>query len=349
MQNRELISIIKNIEHSMQQAFSVDGMYSLLCTEMTAEAVCIREAVSTHILCPCLDIMRRGGKRLRPVLAVLLTQMLVGDEMAAYEFAPIIEGIHTASLIHDDIEDGSVKRRGETSCHVRWGVDVAINAASALYFFALHLIETQKASFKLPLYKACTNALSLLHLGQAMDIKYHSNYSISFDYETYKQVASLKTGKLFSLAMQAAYIFSYKEDEGGRACHALEEMGVAFQMFDDLANVSSGNKGKDRGDDVVEGKWSFPVVLFVEKAEENKECILKFFEKAKKEGIESKAVSECCTLLEKSGVVQEGLIMAKDKMASAFATLEELFGSSLPLDMIRQLFEKNVENILKDN
>ena len=353
MQNTELTSILENIDRELKKAFSAQYLSSLLSQDDTIYSESIQTALATHILTPCLDVMRRGGKRLRPVLTCLLTKMLKGDEKAAYKAAPIIEGIHTASLIHDDIEDSSFTRRGEQSVHIKYGVDVALNAASALYFFSINLIETQKDIFKLPLYKECANALSLLHLGQAMDIKHHSDYNIPFNSAIYEKIASLKTGTLFSLAMKASFIFSrggfsYEEEEEKKACDALDELGVSFQMFDDLINISSGNKGKDRGDDIVEGKLSFPIVLYLEKDHKNKDCILQFFCKAKTEGITSKAVSECCSLLEASGALQEGLCIAKEKMSHSFSALQSIFASSPQLDMMRDLFEQNVKNILKD-
>ena len=339
MQNKKLGSIIENINKEMQKAFSAKTLCSLLKTGQEATSSCIQDAISTHILSPCLDIINRGGKRIRPLLSLLFTKMLSGDEEASYKFAPVIEGIHTASLIHDDIEDASPKRRGGMSVHIKCGMDVALNAASALYFFSINLIEEQKANFQLPLYKECIHSLSLLHLGQAMDIKHHSNYNIPFNYSIYEKTAHLKTGTLFSLAMKASLIFSYKTEKSENACKALNELGIAFQMLDDLTNISSGNKGKDRGDDVVEGKLSFPVALYFEKDEKNKARILPLFEMAKKEGIKSSAVNECCTLLEESGVVQEGFIIAKEKMRNAFATLQSIFGHSQYLDMARCLFE----------
>jgi len=350
MQNMGLTNIIESINKEMQKTFSAECLCSLFEVKTSSDSSYVQEALETHILSPCLDIMNRGGKRLRPLLSILFTQMLSGDEEAAYKFSSIIEGIHTASLIHDDIEDASIKRRGKECAHIKWGVDVCINAASALYFFAMNLIEEQKPSYRLPLYRACTSSLSLLHLGQAMDIKQHSNYNLPFSYEMYEKMASLKTGTLFSLAMKAALIFSYtegdKENERQQACNALNELGVAFQMFDDLVNISSGNKGKDRGDDVVEGKLSFPVVLYLEKAEQNKECILHLFERAKKEGITSSAVNECCILLEESGIVQEGVVIAKEKTSHAFATLQAVFGKKVQLDTLRHLFGNSVSKVL---
>jgi len=341
-----IANILKKIDEQIYKAFDPDAFYSLLMGKDISQFSYLKDSLSTHILSPCLDILSRGGKRLRPLLLILFTQMLSGDEDAAYKASAIIEGIHNASLIHDDIEDGSLMRRGEASVHIKYGVDVAINAACALYFFSLKLIENQKEQFKLPLYQTCTHSLALLHKGQAMDIKQHNepvekDAFLTEKIAKYQHIARLKTGTLFSLAFEASLIFSCKEDSLGTATQAVGELGVAFQMLDDIVNISCGNKGKDRGDDIVEGKWSFPIVLYLEQFPNNTAHILQLFDVAKKEGINSKAVNECCTLLEESGVLQEGMRIAKEKMNAAFVALQSFFGNKEQLDMMREIFECN--------
>ena len=298
-------------------------------------------SLKSHLLTPLLDITSRGGKRLRPVFLILLTRLFLGDEKAAYSYAPVIEAIHTASLVHDDIEDGSVKRRGESALHIKYGIDTALNAASYLYFFALSLIEKQDKDRKASLYKETTESLTLLHLGQAFDIRHHSNYDLPFTYKDYTTCVALKTGELFSLAAKAALIFSGKACEKREEPALFSELGIAFQMFDDLQNISSGNKGKDRGDDIVEGKLSFPIVLYLEERISEKTKIISLFKRAKEEGILSSAVNECCKLLEKNGILEKGLEIAKKKADTVFDKLYSLHKNSFELDVIKELFFKS--------
>lgn len=299
------------------------------------------DSLKTHLLTPLIDITLRGGKRIRPVLLILITRLLLGDETAAYSYSPVIEAIHTASLIHDDIEDSSFKRRGDKTLHIKYGVDTALNAASYLYFFALSLIEKQKGDVRALLYNVTIEALTLLHLGQAFDIKHHSDYDLTFDYEMYSTCVALKTGTLFSLVANVALIFSGKELEKSEEPTLFNELGVAFQMLDDLKNISSGNKGKDRGDDIVEGKLSFPIILYLDERKCEKKKIISLFKRAKQEGISSTAVNECCTLLEESGVLEKGLEIAHKKIDNVFDKLYSLHKNSFVLDVIKEFFLKN--------
>ena len=324
--------ILTRIEQEIFTSFSI----STLVEDFSIEDTSIIEATKTHLLTPTSDLMKRGGKRLRPLLLVLLTSMFAGQEDEAYLFAPIIEGIHTASLIHDDIEDNSQKRRGNPSIHIKYNLDVAINAASALYFFALHLIDKMPEKIQDLLYKRTLHAISSLHIGQAMDIKHHSNYNLDFNLSDYRNVASLKTGSLFTLATEAALIFSHKYKSDAREISLFRELGIIFQMLDDIKNISSGNKGKDRGDDVVEGKLSFPIILYLENNCNEKLKIMNLFERAKKEGIESQAVDECCKILEKT--VEEGRNIIEKRTTEIFLELYKMHKGFSDIDIIKSLF-----------
>lgn len=96
------------------------------------------------------------------------------DIADAYKIVPLLEFVHTASLIHDDIEDGAQERRGLSCAHIAFGLDTAINAGSWLYFEAAAVIENIKDdNLKLRLYRLFAEELRCLHLGQAMDIAWH--------------------------------------------------------------------------------------------------------------------------------------------------------------------------------
>ena len=327
-------AIIKQLDEAIEKAINEVSISSLLDLDSSLSF----DSIKTHIIEPCNDMILRGGKRLRPLLVVLCTKMLEGDEDEALLFAPIIEAIHTASLIHDDIEDSSPKRRGKPSTYIKYGLDVALNAGSSLYFFALSLINRHKKEIHLPLYNLCVNALSLLHIGQAMDIKHHSNYHLHFDRAMYEHLVSLKTAVLFSLSANVALVFSNREVP--LLAKVFNEAGVAFQMLDDLKNVAeTGIKGKAIGDDIVEGKLSFPIVLYLEEHPENKEKLIQLFAKAKKEGIASDAVKECCLLLRDSKVIEKGFNIAKNKLNSAISQLKELGGNCHYNNLIANIFE----------
>ena len=92
-----------------------------------------------NLVKPCRDLLLLGGKRWRPLLLVLCSELISGNEIQqAYEITPLVELVHTASLIHADIEDKADTRRGKHSAHITYGIDTAITSGSWLYFPALH-------------------------------------------------------------------------------------------------------------------------------------------------------------------------------------------------------------------
>ncbi len=298
---------------------------------------------------PCRELVDLGGKRWRPLLLVLCAQAWQernGDAVsadspaldAAYHLAPLVEFIHTASLIHDDIEDSSTTRRGKDAAYITWGLDTAINAGSWLYFQAATCIDSLSFSDgqKLLLYKNYAMELRRLHLGQAMDIAWHRASGGDTDkaffpaVDEYIAMVRNKTGTLASLAAKTGLLTAGAEGEPVRmAGETASYIGAGFQIIDDVINLTTGNPGKKRGDDIVEGKRSLPVLLFVDKygpASRESAALSACFLRAGKEGIESPAVEEAIALLEKAGVIadarERGIAFIKDGCAS----FTDLFG-----------------------
>ncbi len=300
---------------------------------------------------PCRDLVDLGGKRWRPLLLVLCAQawlerggMDVGFDSpeldAAYHLAPLVEFIHTASLIHDDIEDSSTTRRGKDAAHITWGLDTAINAGSWLYFEAATCIDSMDFpdGQKLQLYKNYAMELRRLHLGQAMDIAWHrasggdGGKAFFPAVDEYIAMVRNKTGTLASLAAKTGLLTAGADGDAVRmAGETASYIGAGFQIIDDVINLTTGNPGKKRGDDIVEGKRSLPVLLFTGKhGPASKECaaLASCFIRAGKEGIESPAVEEAIALLENAGVIAEarkqGIAFIKDGCAS----FTDLFGTA---------------------
>lgn len=266
------------------------------------------------LLEPCRHLLSSGGKRWRPLLLSLCANAIATKKNARceiadfYKLAALVELVHNASLIHDDIEDASNMRRGKKATHLAFGLDVALNAGSFLYFEAATAIkkinandETKKVFFDLYL-----NELRTLHLGQAADIFWHRNETVFPRTSEYREMVQNKTGTLSSLAVRLGFFAGGETLENANvAGNVAREIGEAFQIIDDVKNLTTGNPGKKRGDDIVEGKKSLPVLLHVEKNPRDKEQIANFFKDAKANGIASSAVENCILLLEKSGSIGE--------------------------------------------
>jgi octaprenyl-diphosphate synthase len=223
---------------------------------------------------PCRDLLSRGGKRWRPLLMLLVCESLGGGE-AALPLVPLAEFCHNASLIHDDIEDRSDQRRGKAAVHLIWGIDAAINSGSFFYFLPLSCLGgwDAPAERKEKIFTVWGEYMRRLHLGQAMDIHWHRNFESLPSLEEYYTMCGLKTGCLARLAAALGVISAIpggtaaERAAGDRAAlvlgEAAEKLGIGFQILDDVKNLSTGLPGKRRGDDVVEGKKSLPVLLYL--------------------------------------------------------------------------------------
>ena len=286
---------------------------------------------------PCASLVSGGGKRWRPLLAVLVYQLAGGNSEDIYTLTPLIEGIHTASLIHDDIEDNSELRRGQPAAHVAYGLDSALNSGSWLYFRALQSLEDYQApaSIKLDLYATALTQIRALHEGQALDIHWHRTVGFFPSQEDYERMIRLKTGALAALAAYTGMRAAGKKHEESKVFAALfAGAGVGFQILDDVKNISTGNAGKKRGDDIVEGKKSLPVILHIEKHPEDAAALTAYFEQAQREGIDSPAVEKAIALLSSSGSIADAEMQGKKKIDSVLEQLETQYGST-----VKKMFE----------
>ena len=280
---------------------------------------------------PCASLVSGGGKRWRPLLAVLAYRLAGGSGDDIYTLAPLIEGIHTASLIHDDIEDNSELRRGKPAAHVAYGLDSALNSGSWLYFRALQSIEGYHAptDIKLDLYTAALTHIRALHEGQALDIHWHRTAGFFPSRQDYERMIRLKTGALAALAAYTGMRAAGKEHEESNVFAALfAEAGVGFQILDDVKNISTGNAGKKRGDDIVEGKKSMPAILHIEKHPEDAASLTAYFEQARREGIDSPAIEKAIALLSSSGSIADAAAQGKKTIDLALEQLAARYGNA---------------------
>ncbi|MBQ1983555.1 MAG: polyprenyl synthetase family protein [Spirochaetaceae bacterium] len=291
---------------------------------------------------PCRNLIKLGGKRWRPIFMVLCAELIKNEEVElAYKLTPLVELVHTASLIHDDIEDGADERRGQPATHITWGIDTAINSASWLYFSAFSVIEKEVSDLQLKnsFYQLLSTQLRRLHLGQAMDIFWHRNPEEIPTQESYSAMVRMKTGTLASLSAQAGIIAGGGTFEQAEVLGKIaSEIGEGFQVLDDVINITTGNKGKKRGDDIIEGKKSLPIILHLQKNPDDKETIIKNFELANKEGIESSSIENTIQLLEYSGVIDEAKNYASNMIENSCKKIKELYNNNEASLAIENLF-----------
>ena len=292
---------------------------------------------------PGRDLLSRGGKRWRPLLMTLVCEALGGTE-AVLPLAPLVEFCHNASLIHDDIEDNSDERRGRPAVHILHGVDAAINSGCFLYFLPLACIDSWAADLETSgilspaasgacrarVYALWGGYMRKLHLGQAIDIHWHRNFEPLPSIEEYLAMCALKTGCLARFAAElgaaAAEIANLTKSAAASAQHfgeAAEKLGVGFQILDDVKNLTTGLPGKKRGDDIVEGKKSLPVLLYLQRRPEKKEMVKKCFDAARRGGVDSPQAAELIQAFLESGILGEAEEKGKVLIAEARTVFAE--------------------------
>lgn len=321
--NDEFKQRLEKIEGALRTAFLPDTS-DISSDDLEQNPIALLSA-------PCASLVSGGGKRWRPLLAVLAYQLAGGSGDDIYTLAPLIEGIHTASLIHDDIEDNSELRRGKPAAHVVYGLDSALNSGSWLYFRALQSIEGYHApaDIKLDLYTAALTHIRALHEGQALDIHWHRTAGFFPSRQDYERMIRLKTGALAALAAYTGMRAAGKEHEESNVFAALfAEAGVGFQILDDVKNISTGNAGKKRGDDIVEGKKSMPAILHIEKHPEDAASLTAYFEQARREGIDSPAIEKAIALLSSSGSIADAEAQGKKTIDLALEQLAARYGNA---------------------
>ncbi|MDR1351795.1 MAG: polyprenyl synthetase family protein [Treponema sp.] len=279
--------------------------------------------LAASLLEPGWDIVNRGGKRWRPLLLTLICEALGGGDKGL-ALVPLVEFPHNASLIHDDIEDNSDERRGRPAVHLIYGADTAINSGCFLYFLPLVCIDSWDATAELKnrLYAVWAEHMRRLHLGQAMDIKWHRDFAAVPDPAEYELMCRLKTGSLARLAAVLGVYAGYAGKAGGLSAGreifreravlqikafggAAEKLGVGFQILDDVKNLTTGNPGKKRGDDVVEGKKSLPALLFLNENPGKAPLVERCFRAARAGGSSAPEVEELIGEFEAAGVLEK--------------------------------------------
>jgi len=283
----------------------------------------ISELLYDALLAPLSDMLSRGGKRWRPLLMTLVCETLGGGD-SALPLVPLVEFCHTASLIHDDIEDDSAERRGKAAVHNIYGIDTAINSGSFFYFLSTCCINSFDGKNKERIFRLWTEYMRKLHLGQAMDIYWHKDIKFIPRIEDYYTMCGMKTG---SLARFAAELGVYTAGASAKATRQLgeaaEKLGIGFQILDDVKNLTTGIQGKKRGDDISEGKKSLPVLLYMHKYPEKRKKIFYCFYEAKRNGTSVPEVEEMIKILTDAGVFTE----AEEKARSLINESRGIFNS----------------------
>lgn len=213
-----------------------------------------------------------SGKRLRPTLCLLVFDALTGDHRAALPAAAAIEMIHNFTLLHDDIEDGDLERRGRPTAWTIWGKPLAINAGDFLYTLAFQCLSQLRSSRFEPqkifavqrlIQQACLD----LTIGQDLDLRFEQLRDVTVD--MYLDMIYKKTGALLEAAVRAGAMLGTSDEEViNHYGQFAQNIGIAFQVRDDILGIwgDSAKTGKSADNDLRRKKKTLPVLYTLNKA-----------------------------------------------------------------------------------
>ncbi len=242
----------------------VDTLVALAAMDMAAVDALIIDRMQSNVpVIPLLaeHIVSAGGKRLRPLLTVAAARAAKGEIENPVKLAAAVEFIHTATLLHDDVVDGSERRRGKVAAHLIWGSATSVLVGDFLFARSFELmVETgeMRALGILARASAVIAEGEVLQLTRAHDL--------NLDQATYLKIISAKTAELFAAAAEAGAVGAGADAEATAALRAYGlNLGLAFQLADDALDYGGTSEalGKNAGDDFREGKVTLPLLLAV--------------------------------------------------------------------------------------
>lgn len=212
-------------------------------------------------------IVGSGGKRLRPMLLLLSAKALGGASDSHLLLAAVIEFIHTATLLHDDVVDDSDLRRGKESANAVWGNAASVLVGDYLYSSAFEMMVRTGNMRVMEILSKTTTAIAE---GEVLQLLNCNNPETTE--AKYLEVIARKTAILFSAATKLAAVISgaSAEVEQGLAQYG-QHLGIAFQLIDDALDykASKDELGKNLGDDLAEGKPTLPLIYAIQNSSEN--------------------------------------------------------------------------------
>lgn len=247
--------------NSPHQPVSLDNIRQVIGDDMLAVDRVIQDRLKSEVVLINQIghyIVGSGGKRLRPALVVLAGRLTGAPAAHIHELAAVIEFIHTATLLHDDVVDESSLRRGRNTANAEFGNAASVLVGDFLYSRAFQMMVSVANPRVMEVLAEATNIIAEGEVLQLLNIKEPDT-----DEEAYLRVVRYKTAKLFQAAAQVGAILggATQTDEAALADYGTH-LGTAFQLIDDVLDYSGDESetGKHLGDDLAEGKPTLPLI-----------------------------------------------------------------------------------------
>jgi len=240
---------------------SIDECSTLVAKDMRCVDDHIKQQLSSDVVLInqlSAYIIGSGGKRLRPQLVLLSAGACGYTDNQHITVAAIIEFIHTATLLHDDVVDASDLRRGRETANALWGNEAAVLVGDFLYSRAFEMMVSVNSMRVMDILARTTNRIAEGEVMQLLNVR-EPNLSEA----TYIEVIEAKTARLFQAATQLGAVLADQSDEIRVALAEYgNKLGTAFQIVDDVLDYQSDSRsmGKNVGDDLAEGKTTLPLI-----------------------------------------------------------------------------------------
>jgi octaprenyl-diphosphate synthase len=266
-----------------------------------------KEAVKSQV--PLLDrimrfIVNRKGKQLRPMFVLLSAKMCGGINESTYRAASLVELLHTATLVHDDVVDESLERRGFFSTYALWKTKISVLVGDYLLAKGL-LLSLDHNDFRI--LQLLSQAVRLMSEGELLQIE--KSRSLNFDEEVYFEIIKNKTASLLASACAAgAFSVSHDETTAEKLRIFGEKTGMAFQIKDDLFDYGTDDVGKPTGNDIKEKKLTLPLIYTLNNVDRSTKRELIYI--IKNQNKNSEKVNHVINVVKKSG----GIAYAQNKM-----------------------------------
>ena len=263
-------------------------------------------------------ILGGGGKRLRPALLLLVSKMLRYDGYRDVMYGAVVEFIHTATLVHDDIIDEAAIRRGRTSINYRWGNQLTVLVGDYIF---MHSMSMALAEGNLDILRLLSNVTIRMIEGEILGLEQNGRPDLSLD--DYFDIVSRKTAALFGACCRIpAYLVDLPEPLAMALFNYGKNLGICFQVIDDLLDFTSSTEvlGKPALSDLKEGKLTLPLILTIPRATEKERATIERVAVSKSfDGMDPREIID---IVHKYGALDEAREMARDYARRARAALE---------------------------
>ena len=279
-----------------------------------------------------------GGKRLRPVMALITCEMVGGDSEKAIPFATALETIHNFTLVHDDVMDDDDLRHGVDACHTVYGLSTAILAGDTLFAYAFEMITDCdiEDGIKVDLVKNVAYVVRKIAEGQQMDINFEEEETVNA--KEYLEMIRLKTSILFGAAAYGgAKIGGTSEKEARLLEEMATNVGLGFQIWDDYLDATASEEilGKPSGSDIKQGKRTLLVIEALNRANESdRKKLIEILDSKNTD----KEIKVAVDIMDRCGALDECHKQANGYLEGARQTL-----SNYPQSEARELFEELLE------